>query len=663
MAFTVYHNNPVVGSIAWSDLHIQYKGVTYAIADGYTNSVYAYWTPAYPNNLVVSDSFPTLGVDDCLVLLNKSGIALIVPTASVTPGDLIVPGTIMSNAIAANAITSTHLSANAVTAGKIATNAVTADTVAANAIGAEKIAAGAIIADKILTGAVTTDKIAASAVTSNKILAGTITADRINISDLFAAAATINAIRTMTVKSIEDGATLVVNKNVIRMEAPSVSIIATGSEDGQEVARFDPSGGHFRDVSVDGRIDCDMLAWRYTGPSTYANVTSMVSILDALNRCYLDYDVTITLASGLGTISEAIEFIGIHGPGKITLNGNTASAPSGVKVTSCSADITFHQLYAAYTLWHSPYCRFVNCSATGSYTASGTETKNASPTRTKLSSSSWRSDTDYVWQGYTQGTGRNYATFWFPGLSAIASATIKSASVRLKRVSGIGKGDTVDVVAYTAANTSPSGNFTGLVSRGQLGGLNNGETKTFSLAPAAAAVLCAGGCLVLDPGDTTTLSGKVYSSNYCKFYGQGTGYEPVLTVTYEIAGQTVTKQSTFSHTGAVEPEWKGITLTNGTSPGSYGNGALRVRKIGNRVSVVGGVNIAWSASTKVCDLPYAPKYSNQYYLQACSGGNVARVFVTTAGVLQIEWIRNLADGVNQTSFNAWVDLNLDFWTD
>ena len=38
MAFTVYHNNPVAGSIAWSDLHIQYLGVTYTIANGGTKT-------------------------------------------------------------------------------------------------------------------------------------------------------------------------------------------------------------------------------------------------------------------------------------------------------------------------------------------------------------------------------------------------------------------------------------------------------------------------------------------------------------------------------------------------------------------------------------------------------------------------------------------------
>lgn len=54
MAFTISNNSPSPGYIAWSGLHIQFSGETYIIADGNTDKVYAYWTPAYPNNLVVS---------------------------------------------------------------------------------------------------------------------------------------------------------------------------------------------------------------------------------------------------------------------------------------------------------------------------------------------------------------------------------------------------------------------------------------------------------------------------------------------------------------------------------------------------------------------------------------------------------------------------------
>lgn len=201
MAFTVSNNSPSAGYIAWSGLNIQFAGVSYAIANGNTNKVYAYWTPSYPNNLVVSDSFPTLTANDCLVFLNKGGIATVVPTSTVLPGDLIVPGTILTNALAANCITTDKIMAGAVTAGSLATNSVSADKIAANAVGADKIAANAVTADKIVSGAVTTEKLAAGAVTANKIAANAVTAASIAANAIGAGAIAAGAIRADHISS------------------------------------------------------------------------------------------------------------------------------------------------------------------------------------------------------------------------------------------------------------------------------------------------------------------------------------------------------------------------------------------------------------------------------------------------------------------------------
>lgn len=197
--YSILNNSPSAGYIQWSNVNIQFNGVSYAIANGYTNYTYVYWLASSPNQFVVSDTFPALTAADVLVFLNKSGIAMVVPTATIIDGGLIVPGSIYAAAIAANTITGNEiaagaisadeLAANSVIAGKIATNAVTAGTVAANAIGAEAIAAGAITADKIVAGAITGGKIAASTITANKLVAGTITA----ASGVIADAAITNA--------------------------------------------------------------------------------------------------------------------------------------------------------------------------------------------------------------------------------------------------------------------------------------------------------------------------------------------------------------------------------------------------------------------------------------------------------------------------------------
>lgn len=172
--FLIEDNKPSLGYVRWSDVHITYMGQTYNIANGYTNKKYIYWKMSVSTtNFVVSDNFPELADEDVLVFYNRNGIHITVPTAQVTPGDLIVPGSILSSAIATGAITAEHLAAESVTA----------EAIAANAIGAEAIAAGAVIADKIATGAITTDKINSKAITTDKIAVGAITAASAILAD------------------------------------------------------------------------------------------------------------------------------------------------------------------------------------------------------------------------------------------------------------------------------------------------------------------------------------------------------------------------------------------------------------------------------------------------------------------------------------------------
>jgi RNase P/RNase MRP subunit POP5 len=150
MAMTVQDNTPSAGYIRWSGVSIAYKGTTYSIANGATNYHYIYWLYSNPTVFYGSDAFPTLGDDDILVFINKNGIHAVVPNTTVVDGSLIVPQSILTNAIAANAITSDQIAANAVTAGKISAGAVTANTIAAGAVGADKIAAQSIAATKLV---------------------------------------------------------------------------------------------------------------------------------------------------------------------------------------------------------------------------------------------------------------------------------------------------------------------------------------------------------------------------------------------------------------------------------------------------------------------------------------------------------------------------------
>lgn len=152
MAFSISNNTPSIGYVQWADVNIQYKGVSYAVTNGYTNYRYVYWLAANPSQFFVSDTFPTLTPDDALVFMNKNGVALIVPTATIIDGGLVVPGSIYADALAANTITGDKIIAGAITADKIAANAIGADKIAAAAITSDKIAASGIDAGKITTG-------------------------------------------------------------------------------------------------------------------------------------------------------------------------------------------------------------------------------------------------------------------------------------------------------------------------------------------------------------------------------------------------------------------------------------------------------------------------------------------------------------------------------
>lgn len=187
----VLHNTPGPGYIAWQDVNIQYKGVTYAIPNGNTNKKFVMWLYSDPGGFYGSDTFPALGPDDLLVFLNKNGVYSIVPKTQIVDGSLIVSDSVTTDALAANSVTTEKIAAGAISADKIAANAIGAEAIIAGAIGADEIAAGAIAtnhlaalvvtADKIATNAISADKIAANAIGAEKIAAGAITAEKLSV--------------------------------------------------------------------------------------------------------------------------------------------------------------------------------------------------------------------------------------------------------------------------------------------------------------------------------------------------------------------------------------------------------------------------------------------------------------------------------------------------
>jgi len=162
--YELLHNSPSTTHFSWKNLVIEYDGIDYAVNDGSTNGSYIYWLKDYPHQLYASNRYLVLSEEDCLLYINKNGIAVTVPGAKTIDGSLIVSGTVHADAIAANAITADKIAAYAIQAGMIASKAVKSDKIDAGAILAEHISAGAVTADKILAGAILADKIGAGAI-------------------------------------------------------------------------------------------------------------------------------------------------------------------------------------------------------------------------------------------------------------------------------------------------------------------------------------------------------------------------------------------------------------------------------------------------------------------------------------------------------------------
>ncbi|AOH53358.1 hypothetical protein ABE28_003260 [Peribacillus muralis] len=179
----VLDNSPSTGYISWTGVNISYKGKTYKIADANTNLAYIYWKFSDPLSFYGSNTYPTLGDDDLLVFVNKSGTHLVVPNTTILDGSLFVPGSILANALAANSVTADKILAGAISAGKLSVNAVGADNIAANAVITDKLAAGAVDVGKIAAGAVTSNTIAANAIGANHIAANVITTNKMAIAD------------------------------------------------------------------------------------------------------------------------------------------------------------------------------------------------------------------------------------------------------------------------------------------------------------------------------------------------------------------------------------------------------------------------------------------------------------------------------------------------
>ena len=118
---------------------------------------------------------------------------------------------------------------------------------------------------------------------------------------------------------------------------------------------------------------------------------------------------------------------------------------------------------------------------------------------------------------------RYYGCMWF-GASALSGKTIKSATLTIKRIGGVGQGGgvTVQVRCFDAPGTLYASRTA-----------YDGQTVSIDVTAAVRAMKAGSytGLMLYNP-DTAAVSGKSYTASYARFAGKGESGAPVLKVSY-----------------------------------------------------------------------------------------------------------------------------------
>lgn len=112
-----------------------------------------------------------------------------------------------------------------------------------------------------------------------------------------------------------------------------------------------------------------------------------------------------------------------------------------------------------------------------------------------------------------------------------------------------------------------------------------------------------------------------------------------------------------------DPAWNYLSLSLGSTPGDYGAGRMRYKKIGNHVFIAGSVNVTPGTDIVLCNIPdgYRPATGTATVINPCQGSRIARIAVYANGNFRLEWVKNLSDGSNYTSGPVWVECSIDYW--
>lgn len=117
------HNTPTAGSITWGDFTIRYLNESFAIPSGSTSNRWVWWeyNGGGANSAITSgmDIPPDLTDDDIVLFGNKNGIGIRVQASTFVDGELIVDGTILAQALSADAIDGKLITGATIQGGRV----------------------------------------------------------------------------------------------------------------------------------------------------------------------------------------------------------------------------------------------------------------------------------------------------------------------------------------------------------------------------------------------------------------------------------------------------------------------------------------------------------------------------------------------------------------
>lgn len=397
------------------------------------------------------------------------------------------------------------------------------------------------------------------------------------------------AVSGATAGGLETGTGVTITKDRF-----SIAIKTEDGDEGEEELSVDKDGVRAREVAADEIYSDSVVRVIRTADYTPANGGELASIIDELNDCSLKQDVlidahavtgavirlhgirgdTLTITGGTlngveidccdslicfsGTTINAGEYAVIASYSDVELDNVSLNAQTGLSATAarCLMDNctgTTTTLVAAYK--HSdvqicgetmPYglliCANSEVYSTGYFTEAPAAPEDSVVTTTSIAArltrtyeSGWLSTSSIgtaLYQGAYGGKALRRGCMWFD-LSEIAGKQIISATLTLRRVSGVGSSSAIAVGIYGTTATGASGT-PAIGDKYASVSLSNGGRGTVDVT-AAVQALADGTIAGLMTYDTRTTGkdGNNYTYGYCKMYGSGEADVPTLNVTYQ----------------------------------------------------------------------------------------------------------------------------------